>query len=135
MKPAREEPEARANARLATNSDFPTFGSPPTKRIPEDGNNPGPMRAGVGAGLCSSNWPSDNTPEVEELFFKAGFTAMPPESHPARWAHQSWTSCVTPPDAEPSRRVCGLCGGRPWWLERAPGAPCHQTGVDAHLRL
>src|SRR2546426_11915403 len=52
-KPAREEPEARASARLATRRDFPTFGSPPTKRIPDEGSNPGSMSEGeIGRASC-----------------------------------------------------------------------------------
>ena len=33
-KPGRSEPAASDSARLATNSDLPTFGSPPTNRMP-----------------------------------------------------------------------------------------------------
>src|SRR5437867_4935954 len=105
-KPAREEPEARASARLATSRDFPTLGSPPTKRIPDEGSRLGSMMAGVGVELCSSNCPRDNTPEVDEVFFKVDFTAKPPESHPEGSVHRSWMPCGRRPDARRSVRVC-----------------------------
>src|SRR5438876_8539037 len=113
-KPAREEPEARARARLATRIDLPTFGSPPTKRIPEEGSRLGSIRAGVGVGLCSSNWTRDNTPEGDEFFFKVDVTAKPPESHPEGSVRRLSMPCVKPPDVERSVRVCSLCAGRLW---------------------
>src|SRR5438876_9115191 len=134
-KPPREEPEAKARARLATSRDFPTFGSPPTKRIPEAGKSPGSMSAGVGLGLCSSNCPNDRTPEADEPFFKVGFTVKPPGWRPKGSVHRSWTLCARLPDARPSERVCSLYAGRLWWLDRAPGARCRQTTVDVHRRF
>src|SRR5438128_11073046 len=134
-KPPREEPEAKARARLATSRDFPTFGSPPTKRIPEAGKSPGSMSAGVGLGLCSSNCPNDRTPEADEPFFKVGFTVKPPGWRPARSVHRSLMLCARPLGARPSAQVCSLCAGRLWWLDRAPGAPCRQTTADARRRF
>src|SRR2546425_5953317 len=82
------------------------FRSPPTKRMPEDGSSPGSMSAGIGLGLCSSNCPNDNTPEVDEPFFKVAFTAKPPGSHPEESVHRLSLPCVKPPDAMRSARVC-----------------------------
>src|SRR5712691_80961 len=105
--PACEEPEARARARLATSNDLPTFGSPPTKRMPLEGSNPGSISEGVGVGLCSSNWPNDTTPAVEERLpaSDVGFIAKPPEWRPAIWVHRWWMLCGKRPDATRSARV------------------------------
>src|ERR1035441_11103859 len=42
--PVRPEPAASERARLATNRDLPTLGSPPTNRMPCGGNSPGSTR-------------------------------------------------------------------------------------------
>ena len=61
-KPVRSEPAASDSARLATSSDLPTFGSPPTNRMPCGGNSPGSTRQGGGVGgCCSRSWASDRT--------------------------------------------------------------------------
>ena len=60
--PVRSEPAASDRARLATNSDLPTLGSPPTNRMPCGGNSPGSTRQGGGVGgCCSRSWASDST--------------------------------------------------------------------------
>src|SRR5216117_3732624 len=52
-KPARSSPAASASARLATSSDFPTLGSPPTNKMPCGGSSPGSIQPGGGTAGCS----------------------------------------------------------------------------------
>lgn len=54
--PMRSAPAASDSARLATSNDLPILASPPTKRMPCGGNDPGSIRqAGAVAACCSRN--------------------------------------------------------------------------------
>src|SRR5450755_2439697 len=53
--PMRSNPAASDKARLATSSDLPTLGSPPTNRMPCGGSSPGSTRqGGVVDGCCTT---------------------------------------------------------------------------------
>src|SRR5437764_2457179 len=60
--PLRLEPAGSERARLATNRDLPTLGSPPTNRMPCGGNSPGSTRQGGAlAGCCWRSCANDST--------------------------------------------------------------------------
>jgi hypothetical protein len=77
-KPVRSEPAASDSARLATSSDLPTFGSPPTNKIPCGGNSPGSTRqGGAVGGCCSSSWASDRTLGLASFWRAVALIAAP----------------------------------------------------------
>src|ERR1017187_2985018 len=101
-KPMRSAPAASDKARLATSSDLPTLGSPPTNRMPCGGSSPGSTRqAGAVDGCCSSNCASDRTVgfELTDFLDAGSLTAAPPWGHPPGSIPRRWTLFAKPQGA------------------------------------
>ena len=82
--PVRSVSAANDKARLATSSDLPTLGSPPTNRMPCGGNSPGSTRqAGAVEGCCASNCARDSTAGEADFLETGSLTAAPRWWHPA----------------------------------------------------
>src|SRR5206468_2903579 len=79
-KPARAWPAASASARLATSRLLPTFGSPPTNKMPCGGNSPGSIHPGGGAAGCSVSSCAHANAGGFEVLRQIGVEFLAPES-------------------------------------------------------
>ncbi len=134
-KPARSLPAASSSARLATNRLLPTFGSPPTNRMPCGGSKPGSIQLAGGVAGCWASSCASERMAVSGAFFAAALIAAPRPPHPAKALRPQWRLCAPPPAAERSPRVCSLCARGRAWLDIAPGGRSHRTTAASHRRL